>query len=215
MAGARFRTLHVVTYGRSGSTLLMGLLNSIDGYLIRGENLNCFEHLRRFKEDLRRTRQREGADTTFAWFNALDEARILRSLAQVQRDVLAVGPDVRVYGFKEIRYIDMKRKEMFALLDFLSQLDPPAAVVFNTRNWDQVRRSKWWAKLSARTVRRRIRRFEGSMEKYMAAHPERCFRIDYADVVGGTDRVRKLFEFLGEEFDAEAYRKVLQVRHSF
>ena len=32
-----FGYLFVVTYGRSGSTLLMGLLNSIPGYLIRGE----------------------------------------------------------------------------------------------------------------------------------------------------------------------------------
>jgi hypothetical protein len=28
----------VMTYGRSGSTLLMGLLNTIPGYLVRGEN---------------------------------------------------------------------------------------------------------------------------------------------------------------------------------
>src|SRR5688572_1085508 len=30
--------LFIVTYGRSGSTLLQGVLNSIPGYLIRGEN---------------------------------------------------------------------------------------------------------------------------------------------------------------------------------
>ena len=42
----RFRTVNIVTYGRSGSTLLMGLLNAIDGYRIRGENFNCFEELR-------------------------------------------------------------------------------------------------------------------------------------------------------------------------
>ena len=35
----------VMTYGRSGSTLLMGLLNSIPGYLIRGENRHAMRHL--------------------------------------------------------------------------------------------------------------------------------------------------------------------------
>ena len=41
----------VMTYGRSGSTLLMGLLNTIPGYLIRGENDDAL----RFLHDFHRT----------------------------------------------------------------------------------------------------------------------------------------------------------------
>ena len=41
----------VMTYGRSGSTLLMGLLNTIPGYLIRGENDDAL----RFLFDFHRT----------------------------------------------------------------------------------------------------------------------------------------------------------------
>jgi hypothetical protein len=36
----------IVTYGRSGSTLLQGVLNSIPGYLVRGENRQALRHLR-------------------------------------------------------------------------------------------------------------------------------------------------------------------------
>ena len=35
----------VVTYGRSGSTLLQNVLNTIPGYCIRGENANTLAHL--------------------------------------------------------------------------------------------------------------------------------------------------------------------------
>src|SRR5215213_881342 len=42
----------VVTYGRSGSTLLMGLLNSIPGYLVRGENWDALHHLFEFHRTL-------------------------------------------------------------------------------------------------------------------------------------------------------------------
>ena len=35
----------VMTYGRSGSTLLMGILNSIPGWLLRGENRHAMRHL--------------------------------------------------------------------------------------------------------------------------------------------------------------------------
>ena len=40
--------LFVLTYGRSGSTLLQGILNSIPGYLVRGENRQILFHLHEF-----------------------------------------------------------------------------------------------------------------------------------------------------------------------
>ena len=48
----RLDFVFVVTYGRSGSTLLMGLLNSIPGFLIRGENWDALHHLFRFHQTL-------------------------------------------------------------------------------------------------------------------------------------------------------------------
>lgn len=41
---SRFGSVLIITYGRSGSTLLQGILNSIPGYLIRGENENLMAH---------------------------------------------------------------------------------------------------------------------------------------------------------------------------
>jgi hypothetical protein len=45
MKPARFPNIFVVTYGRSGSTLLQGVLNGIPGFLIRGENKDIVGHL--------------------------------------------------------------------------------------------------------------------------------------------------------------------------
>ena len=53
-----FGYLFVVTYGRSGSTLLMGLLNSVPGYLVRGENWDALHHLFRFHRTLAEGSQR-------------------------------------------------------------------------------------------------------------------------------------------------------------
>ncbi len=39
------RSVIVITYGRTGSTLLVGLLNSAEKTLIRGENGNFFFNL--------------------------------------------------------------------------------------------------------------------------------------------------------------------------
>jgi hypothetical protein len=47
-----FRLSFVVTYGRSGSTLLQGLLNSIPRYCIRGENYNAMFYMFRAYQQL-------------------------------------------------------------------------------------------------------------------------------------------------------------------
>ena len=38
----KFRHILIITYGRSGSTLLQGVLNGIEGVVLRGENDNAF-----------------------------------------------------------------------------------------------------------------------------------------------------------------------------
>lgn len=40
----KFNHILIITYGRSGSTLLMSLLNTVDGVLIAGENYNLCLH---------------------------------------------------------------------------------------------------------------------------------------------------------------------------
>ena len=54
--------IFIVTYGRSGSTLLQGILNSIPGYLVRGENRQALRHLYAFHTAAvqERRRQRRG-----------------------------------------------------------------------------------------------------------------------------------------------------------
>ncbi|HEY9292796.1 MAG TPA: hypothetical protein VIP98_16060, partial [Microlunatus sp.] len=81
--------LFVVTYGRSGSTLLQGILNSIPGYLVRGENRSVLRHLYKYQQGLDRDRSllyrpEQPLPTTHAWFgmdlfSSDDSLRHLRS----------------------------------------------------------------------------------------------------------------------------------------
>ncbi|NQX94486.1 MAG: hypothetical protein HRT64_06140, partial [Erythrobacter sp.] len=52
--------LFVVTYGRSGSTVLQKLLNSIEGYCIRGENGGIVQDLAAAARTLERTQAQFG-----------------------------------------------------------------------------------------------------------------------------------------------------------
>src|SRR5690349_1509587 len=97
----------VMTYGRSGSTLLMGLLNTIPGYLVRGENDDAL----RFLFDFHRTcverssywpidRVRRKTDA----FYGIGDFPPALSLADIRRlaldTLLRPKPDTRVTGFK-------------------------------------------------------------------------------------------------------------------
>ena len=50
--GEQLGYLFIMTYGRSGSTLVQGILNSIPGYLVRGENRDALHHLFAYHQTL-------------------------------------------------------------------------------------------------------------------------------------------------------------------
>jgi hypothetical protein len=193
----------------------MGILNSIEGYCIRGENRDAFLHLMRFHRMLEKTSRLQCVETSHAWYNEIDLEACTERLRELYRTVLTGGRRARVFGFKEIRYFQLEREELFDLLDLYDLLAPPSAILVNTRNLDDVLRSGWWAKRDPKEWRATIHRFEENMRDYAASHPNRCFHIDYSDVVEKSERLAQMFEFLGERYDPSALQKVLDTPHSY
>jgi Sulfotransferase family len=207
--------LFVVTYGRSGSTLLMGLLNSIPGYLIRGENWDALHHLYAFhrtledgsrKWDPARLRQR-----THPFYGAGDFP-VRRSLAGIRAlaldTVLRPKADTRVTGFKEIRWYHDDLEDYVA---WLRSVFPGARFVVNTRDHDEVLRSGWWAKHPENAAA-----LPAIEERILALSDElgdAAYRLHY-DYVADPALLRGLFDWLGEPYDEAAVRAVLETRHS-
>ena len=142
------RHVFVMTYGRSGSTLLMGILNSIPGWLLRGENRHAMRHLYDFHRSGLAERARvdpaRASQPTHPWFGieAFPEAASLqhiRSLAEAT--LLRPEHDTRVTGYKEIRWYD---EDLPDYVEFLRQVFPGARFVVNTRNLEDVAASNYW-----------------------------------------------------------------------
>ena len=208
--------LFVVTYGRSGSTLLMGLLNSIPGYLIRGENWDALHHLFGFhrtleegsrKWDPARLRQR-----THPFYGAGDFP-VRKSLAGIRAlaldTVLRPKPDTRVTGFKEIRWYHDDVEEYVA---WLRRVFPGARFVVNTRDHDEVRRSGWWAKRPEDAAA--LPAIEARILALSATLGDAAYRVHYNDYVADPGVLRGLFDWLGEPYDEESVRAVLATPHS-
>jgi len=217
----KFKSLLLVTYGRSGSTLLQGLVNTIDGVVVRGENMNIFHDFFKIHTTLADAKRRYmGAILpNHPWYGIglFDEARILAHFSETARSLLladrADDLNVTCYGFKEIRYTEVGDR-LSEYLDFLSTIFPEPAFVFNTRNLDKVVNSAWWKERDPEAVRKELTELEEKFETYTVGR-ENCFQISYEEVVAKGDRLRALFDFLGAPYHQNRIETVLSVPHSY
>ena len=208
--------LFVVTYGRSGSTLLMGLLNTVPGYLVRGENRDALHHLYRFHSTMlaesNRGPQRRLNQPTHPFFGiaGFPAQKSLRQIRRLATDtVLRPDEDTRVTGFKEIRWYQQDLEEYVA---WLQQVFPSARFLVNTRNHEDVLKSKWWAEGEDKSehladIERRILTLAESLG-------DAAYRVHYDDYVADPVALRGMFEWLGEPFDEATVRETMAVRHS-
>ena len=208
--------LFIVTYGRSGSTLVAGLLNTLPGYLIRGENRDALHHLFLFHQILL-TESRRGSkaklrQTTHPFFGIGDfPAR--KSLAGIRglalETVLRPQPDTRVTGFKEIRWYQPDMEEYVA---WLREVFPGARFLINTRAHEDVLKSKWWAEGGDHSEHLEVT--EARILAVADSLGDAAYRIHYDDYVADPTVLRGLFDWLGADFDEQSVRATMAVRHS-
>jgi sulfotransferase family protein len=211
-----FGYLFVVTYGRSGSTLLMGLLNSIPGYLIRGENWDALHHLfgfhRTLAEGSRRWEPARLRQRTHPFFGAGDFP-VRKSLDGIRRlvldTVLRPRDDTRVTGFKEIRWYG---DDVVAYVAWLREVFPGARFVVNTRDHAEVRRSGWWAKRPENAEQ--LPAIEERILALAEGLGDAAYRVHYNDYVADPTVLRGLFDWLGEVYDQNRVESVLATPHS-
>lgn len=205
----------VVTYGRSGSTLLAGILNSIPGWLIRGENRDALHHLFLFHQTLATEKARLGPQLGRQRthpFYGMSDVPLDRSLAGIQGlvldTVLRPKPDTRVTGFKEIRWYQPDLEEYVA---WLREVFPGARFVVNTRNHDDVLKSGWWAEGDHAAG---LAAAEAGILRLADSLGDAAYRVHYDDYVADPATLRGLFDWLGEPFDEAAVRVVMAKRHA-
>lgn len=142
----------IVAPGRSGSTLLQGVLNSIPGWCVRGENQNVTLPLYRAERLLLMAKRAAGGrtDSTHSFFGA-EEFQAERFVGDLRRALLnqLIGdqPTPRAIGFKEIRWFEenLLSDNLWSYLQFLERLLPDVMFLALRRDTDDILKSAWWA----------------------------------------------------------------------
>jgi len=216
----KYKHVFICTYGRSGSTLLQGVLNSLDGVLIRGENHEfCYELYKAFSKlkEVTTMVTEENDVTSHPWYGAtkinIDQARL--DIKKVVRNVLLGDKTEKQFetlGFKEIRYPYLSDLEEY--LEFLINTFDKSAIIFNTRNIEETLKSGWWPEQDPVSSRKIISNFIKIAKNFNEKHAD-TFLIDYENVKNLDNKLHDLFDFLECKPNNKKLKKVLSVKHSY
>ena len=211
------RNIFIVTYGRTGSTLLQSLVQTLPACTIRGENHNVLESIWNAAMRARMTRGTWGNEPrseNHPWFGAETIRPMLFGSAMIDAmiDHVLVPPrNARYFGFKEIRY-NAFGERFDDVMDFLRFHFKDPIFVFNTRNVEDVAKSAWWKDWKPADVARLVSDMDRRFNAYHAAHKDSSLMMSYEHFSQDPLAIKPLFDMLNEPFDQQKAEQVLATR---
>lgn len=211
------RNIFLITYGRSGSTLLQNLLMTLPGCHLRGENHNVIEPIWNAVGRCRLAKNVWGKDHQPAdhpWFGADEMKPMLFARGMIDsmvHTVLCPPSNCRYFGFKEIRY-NVFGDRLPEVLEFMRFHFKDPLFVFNTRNVEDVAKSAWWKEWKQEDVKSLIHAMDRRFAEYHAAHPEHSMMLSYEQFSQDPLALKPLFDRLEEPFDQGRIEAVLANR---
>lgn len=209
------KNLFVITYGRTGSTLLMGLINSSNKFNIRGENHNFIEGLALANERLNITKNQWGNDdgvmaTEHPWFGANELKNSHEKFADVISSSLGFI-DGKINGIKEIRHLHMSQEDFERYMSFINSVFPDSKFIFNFRRFDDVKSSAWWKDFDENELKDQIQQFKNNVDNYIEKNNNGLI-VHFEDVVSGN--IDELADFIDLNLTSEEVNNVLSKKHS-
>lgn len=208
-------TIFIVTYGRSGSTLLQSILQSIPGAHITGENDNLIMILWTAYKKANGAKNawgpKGGEKLTNPWYgthNYRPNYFANRLIDAFVDEIIRPNTDCTWFGFKEIRYEEFG-DDLPLVLDFMARTFKNSYFVFNTRNAESVAKSGWWKNKNPEEVKEMVHTQDSRFEKYANNHPENSFKISYDSLISNPLAIKPFFEMVNEIFDLSEIEKIL------
>lgn len=211
------RFAFIVTYGRSGSTLLMNIINSCEGCCIRGENNGALHSIYESYREIVDAQVENGKNahrTSSPWWgiSSVDADRYARRLVDCfVEEVIRPKPDDFLCGFKEIRFSLDNVPDLPGYLNFLLKFFPDAKIIFNHRDLAAVSVSKWWS--STDNAYGVLKELDDRFTEF-GVSPS-VFHFYYDEALKSRNHVRELFSFLDLPYEEDRVQEVFERRHSY
>jgi hypothetical protein len=213
----------ICAVGRSGSTTLQLILNTIPNSNICGENNGAIIHLLEFYKQIKYTQQK--VQTEFkefsnddkkniskiferrikpAWFNTFDLNEIKTCIQRTIVSMFKKNESTNVWGFKEIRY-----HGKLELLKEFRELFPQTKVILNIRENIQKQSTSSWFKNDPNSLFI-IKKQTDEIIDFYKSNRDFCF-LNTLEKMYTKNHLENLFKFIGccEHFNERKVKSVL------
>jgi hypothetical protein len=222
------RFVFVVTYGRSGSTLTQGMLNTLPRTLVRGENnlyllpiFRAYNGLETFKNKF----GGPGAAKASSAFYGLREvdldafAASVRQLVQQQLLGDVAVSNVDRLGFKEVLWHRIKPKEWSDFFGFMDLAFDEPLYVLNRRDVAMTSTSGFWQKKEPGVAEQQISRVRRLQDFLRDSRADRCVDTEFEamtsdDQAVAAEQLRRLAEFVTGSCDDDLLAALFATRET-
>ena len=222
------RFVFVVTYGRSGSTLTQGMLNTLPRTLVRGENnlyllpmFRAYASLESFKDKF----GGPGAAKASSAFYGLREVDLdafavsVRELVQQQLLGDVAPSDVDRLGFKEVLWHRIKPEEWSDFFGFMDLAFDDPRYVLNRRDVAMTSTSGFWQKKEPGVAEQQINRVRRLQDFLRESRADRCVDTQFEamtsdDEAIAAEQLRRLAEFVTGSCDDDLLAALFATRET-
>ena len=208
--------------GRSGSTTLQRIINTIPNSNICGENMGAVNSLLEFYKRLKITTRdyvpghlhpasyAEIVQNNIkpAWYNSYNLNDITRMIQMLIIKLFKKSFSTCVWGFKEIRYDGSFNNHIFYIDEFL-ELFPRTKVIIQIRQNTHAQSQSGWFKKDTRSLKL-LNAVNKRMQNYYNNHKAFCYFTTFEKMFDMTN-LREMFTFIdcAKDFNEEHIKQVL------
>lgn len=210
--------IFISSYGRSGSTLLKNIVETIPNSYISGENNNCLYYLYLSYKKIKEAQEKISkslSQKSGSWENLheIDLEKYKRKLLQVfVSEILNPPSNTNVLGFKEIRFVETEN-DFEPFLNFLFDSFKKTKFLFIFRKHKDVSNSAWWKKLPKESSYAILNKNEDLMKNYCKLYPEKAMICRYDEILKCDEEIKKIFNFLEEDINIEKIKEIIKTKY--
>jgi len=207
-----YKFILICSTGRSGSTTLQRIINTIPNTNICGENHNAILHLLNSYKSIKLLPQNNNYEyykeknKKPCWYNHFDKEKIIDDLKNIIIQFLNYEGNAINIGFKEIRYNDSN----IHLLPKFIELFPNTKIILHMKK-DIASQSKsdWWAKNPEAYLF--LEKKNNVLLEYYKNNKDNNTYVSYFEDLFDLDKVKNIFTFLNLEqyFDKNKVTEIL------
>ena len=197
--------------GRSGSTTLQRIVNTIEDSNINGENMGAINNLLQCYKNIKTVINFQPIISNYvegktnikpSWYNCFDFENVKNNIKNTILSIIKGNLENNIIGFKEIRYFGL-----IHLIDEFIELFPNTKVICHIDDdLDRQCKSGWWNNDRLKS-HQHLSEYNKQLINY-SNNNKNCYLSNMKNLFD-INEMKKLFEFLEEEFNEEQYNYII------